>query len=78
MKHPRAKSDDGNIEIGIPDGSPVRHDNGASSHYIFIALIGSKTIATISKRSELRKIRNNIDKILGGKRTPPTANRTEE
>lgn len=68
MRHPRAKSDDGIVEIGMPDGTPIKYANGSSSHYIFIALVGGKTLATVTTRAELRKIRNNIDKILGAKR----------
>lgn len=65
-RHPIAKADGGKITIEIPDGTPVEYPNGSNSHFLWIGDIDG-CICTVSSRAELRKIRNNIDKILAAK-----------
>lgn len=73
MRHPIAKGEYG-VTVEIPDGAPERFPNGSCSHYLWIGDKAGNCITTIAERTELRKIRNNIDKILQAK---PRANSRE-
>jgi hypothetical protein len=75
VRHPIVQSEDGRVEIRIPDGKVEKCDDGRSTHYLYIQDQGSP-IATISGRREIRKLMNLCNKILQTS-CSPTKTKTE-